>query len=806
MNVDGRIRVAAGIASIAGPLLLLVSLGAVLIRPEEAVERELAPMAKDLDKRIAAGADVVLLGNSKVGTDLDPDAIAELFPTPVRVVPMHVKGTGMPVWYTVLRERVYAGGHQPRLVVVYATALMMAQTSLPTASQRLQLDQQIGAPDPVLDQKVRGEAFADPRIQSALRRRAAWRQELTDGIRDLAIGLTLAASGEGGVRERGGTLAAPALSRVFDGDANQRPVLRRVVPVVESEVADADGSVRLHDTLIPDLVALAQANGAQVLLIRAPMPESQREDDTVPAALEDELIAWLASVGAGYLDLRDANLAAKHYGGVHLSRAGRAQFAPQLSAAMKAVGVGAARLVPAAMPARRVPLTGVRIGTPPALPELALRDLPPPCVWLAPLRGLTGLSDAWLVEANLGEISPLRVLQDGVPLTSHGLVGGQTCEGSSSVGLTGVRISPTDPEAPTRSSFTLGLDPAVPLRGGTGGEAWWVYPGTELTVTVPAGTVTGPRRLRVQAVPAEGGSGGEVEIEGGAAVPLRAVGATMEAVASGPATPDAWSFTVRSPADGPWLVLRRVVTGTDSEPIRLVGPPDAPVTVDLTRDATYAAPPPELAQPEGAPAPTRTADLYAWNIRHLGVPSQTEVFDLAGVGCSPLELLSGGEPVRGQLGRDRKPLSRLLHSGDTAKISVPTGEVPTVGQYALRLDPTRKCAESLWLYPGDELRLQATPAQLAALSAGATTLEIGVNAFRGTGTLHLRFEAEGAATIERAIPLSSLPMAPISLDGAVRPEAASAVLTLRLESPDAYALLTSVLLAEPVRPTLGAGQ
>ena len=798
------VRVVAALAAVVGPLLVVVSLAAVLTRPEDAVERALAPAAKELDKRIAHGADVVLLGNSKVGTDLDPDTIAELFATPARVVPMHVKGTGMPVWYTVLRERVYAGGHAPRLVVVYATALMMAQTSLPTAAQRAQLDQQVGAPDPVLDHKVRGEAFADPRIQVALRRRGAWRQALTDGIRDLGVGLALAPAGEGGARERGRAYAAPALARVFDGDANQRAPQRRVVPVVEAEVADADGAVRLHDTLIPDLVALAYAHGAQVLFVRSPMPDGRREEDTVPAAFEDELIAWLASVGAGYVDLRDADLAASHYGGVHLSRAGRARLAPQLNAALRSVGVGTGRLVPAAPPARRVALTGVRAGTPPALPALELRDLPPPCVWQAPVRGLAGLSDAWLVEADLGEVSPVRVLQDGRPLTPHARVGGQACEGTTDFGLGGVRISPTDPDAATRDTFTLELDPAVPMRGGTGGEAWWVYPGTELTVTVPAGTVTGARRLRVQAIATEGGTGGELSILGGEAAPLRAVGSTVEAVVTAPATAGEWTFTVRSPVGGPWLVLRRVVTGTEAEPVRLIGPPDVAVTVDLTRDATFAAPPPGLVSPEAAPTPTRTADLYAWNVAHLGVPSLPEVFDQAGMGCSPLELLAGGTPAREQLGDDRKPLARLLHAGDVARISVRPGDVPVAGQYALRLEPTRRCKESLWLYPGDEVRLQATPAQLAALAGGATTLELGANAFRGTGTLHLRLEADGVAPIEQAVPLSSLPLGPIVLDGVVGPDAASAVLTLRLESDDAYVLLTSGVLAEPVRPALGA--
>lgn len=801
-----RRTLAAGFA-ILGPLAVVGAVTWALLLPEAPEEQVLGAGARRLEERIRGGADVVILGNSKVGSDLDPDAIGSLFPGEARVVPMHVKGTGMPVWYSVLRERVVANDVEPRLVIVYGTLMMMAQSKLPTAAQRAQLAEQATSPDPVLDTKVYGAAFADPRAQLALRRRGEWQRALTDGARDLAVGLFAAPPGEGSLFARGRATALPALAEVFDGDAKQRGTVRRVIPVVDAEVADASEANGVGQTLIPDLVALAYAHGAQVLFVRCPLPPDQASADTVPAELEADIYAWLEAAGAGWVDLRDAPLAPGLYGGVHLSRAGRAAFTPTVLAALSAVGVGTDRLVPAEPPRPRVPVEAVREGALPVLPELAVRKMPRPCTRQARFEAFLPLSDSQLREAGFGEVSPVQVFQDEQALTPHARRSSEPCAGNSTFADKFLRISPTSEAAGDAATFRAALIPEVPARSALGEEIWWVYPGTAVRVTVPAGAVAGPRRLRVvAAAPLPGSSSASVQLDGAAPVAFVPAGKTVEAIVEGPAAAGDWSFTVRSPAAGPWLLLRRVVTGAAEAPIFLVGGADTPVMVDLLREVAFAAPPPPLPTPEGAPVASRTAGLFTWDVRDLHVPSFGESFEAAGMGCTPVEVLAGGELLAARRGEDGKPLVRVTHPGGTLKFGVGEGGAMPAEPLSLRLAEDRRCRdEGRWLYPGDVATFTVSVDALGAFARGATQLGFGATAFPSTanGGLTIRVARGERVVLEENVALSSFPIPSLSLPEPILAGEGPVTVTLTLDDPDAYVLLTSAALTEPARLPLG---
>ncbi len=784
-------------AAILAPVALLGALGAALTRPDPPSGSTLGVVAQSLARRIEGGADVVLLGNSKVGSDLDPAAIARLFPGGANVVPMNANGTGMPVWYTTLHDRVYADGHRPRLVIVYGSLVIMAQAKLQNAGQEAQLAAHVSAPIAVLDQKVYGAAFSDARVQRALRRRGEWRTGLTDGIRDAAVGLFL-----------GQADPVPALAAVFDNDANQKVSTRRVTPYVEPDDAEAAGGQHLADTLIPDLVELAYAHGAQVLFVRCPLPAERQGNDLVPVALEGEILAYLSGAGAGYLDLRDADLSTADYGGVHLSKAGRARFTPQLVAALKGVGVGSGELAPAELLEERVPLVATREGAPPTFPPLTPKPLPAACAWQSRVRGFEPLSDGRLTAAGFGAVSPLRVLQDTRPLQPHAAVGGAGCTASSYFVDAQMRFSPTETAAIGGASFTLDLNPDVPLHGPHGEEAWWVAPGTTLKLIVPAGVLTGARRVRVQAaMPLAGEASATVWLDGGRPTTLAPVGAAVEAIVAGPATAASWTLSVASPADGPWLLLQRVVTGTHRNPIFLIGYVDVPARVDLTGAPEFSSPPPVLVPPAAGLVSLGKTGRWSWALGPLGVPGFGEVYEASGTGCTPLEVLHNGVPTAETLGADRRPLIKVSYTGQKLRLQLPDATRPAPGAFTLRLSPTRRCEDKgLWLYPGDEVRLPVGVEGLGVLSQAADTLELGATRFPvgASGTLHASLAAGGTEVWSGSFALDSLPLPQAVLPTPIGPDVLEAVLTLRNEG-GAYVLLTTASLVQPALPALGAG-
>ncbi len=782
-------------AALLAPLALLGALGAALTRPDPPSATTLGVVAQSLERRIEGGADVVLLGNSKVGSDLDPAAIAKLFPGGADVVPMNANGTGMPVWYTTLHDRVYANGHRPKLVIVYGSLVIMAQAKLQNAGQEAQLAAHVSAPIPVLDQKVYGATFADARVQRALRRRGEWRTSLTDGIRDAAVGLVL-----------GRDDAVPALAAIFDNDADQKLSTRRITPYVEPDDSEAAGGQHLADTLIPDLVELAYTHGAQVLFVRCPLPAARQGNDSVPVELEAEILAYLSAAGAGYLDLRDADLSTADYGGVHLSKAGRGRFTPQLVAALKGVGVGSGELAPAEILEERVAIVATREGTPPTFPPLTPKPLPAACAWQSRVRGLEPLSDGRLSAAGYGAVSPLRVLQDARPLAPHAAVGGAGCTASSYFVDAQMRFSPTETAAIGDAEFTLDLNPELPLFGPHGEEAWWVAPGTTVRLTVPAGIVTGARRVRVQAVtPIVGDAAAEVWLDEGRPAPLVATGAAVEAALRGPATAESWSLSVHSPSAGPWLLVRRVVTGSQKEPIFLIGDVDVPVRVDLGDAPAFSSPPPSLPAPAPALEPLGSVGRWGWELGSLAVPGVGEVYEAAGTGCTPLEVLHHGVPTGDTLGADRRPLVKVSYTGQRLRLQLPDAARPSPDAFTLRLSPTRRCEDKgLWLYPGDEVRLPVGADALGVLSAGADTLELGatrIGAGPG-GTLHAALVADGAEVWTGSFAMDSLPIARQTLPTPIGPGASDVVLTLRNDGA-AYVLLTAAALVEPARPALG---
>lgn len=789
------------VAAILGPILLLAVALAVLARPADDAG-VVGPGGKVLDDIVADAGhiDVALLGNSKAGTDLDPPKIAALFPDAPSVVTLRVNGTGMPVWYAVLAHRVYDHGQSPRLVIVYGTLAMMLQVDLPSEEQRRVLGEQLAQPDPVLDAKVFGKTWSDPRLQRALNRRTDLRHTLTDGWRNLVVGALLAPPGPGTVPERGRAYAEAALGKVFGVDVAQDLDRTRVGPIVERDT-DAPARVlgSVDETLLPDFLALAQAHGAKVVFVRAPLGTAKRHTDVVDPALRDATIRLLGEHGAAWIDLTEADLPDNTFGdGAHMSRAGRQRFTPLLLDALRAVGVGSDALTAAQAPVEHAPLRATRTGTPPTLPAADPKRGKAPCDWVTFVNGLAGISDTALKAAGYGEVSPLLLFEDGAPLPAHAPVKDYTqrCGGASYHYQNVVKFAPTGgaPESVADHHYTLGLSPDVPLVGGAFAKAWWVYPGT--TLTLEAGEPLHGEVVVGGYAAVPGVSPATVTV-GGVTQALAEAGAELEATVPGAGT----SVVVASPADGPWLLVRRVSADGDY----LVGKAASAARVSfLSVVPTFAGPPPAAPVPDGPPkeaAWKKGSWLYFFT--GTDVPALDEAFSAAGAQCTPMRVTVDGQPVESTFGPDGKtPVTKATWAAGHLTLVNADGSDPRQNghTYAFRLEPERLCTrQGRWVYPGDVETWHLDADALGALRVAAGSLQLTGAAFpqgKGRGTLRAQLRAGGAVVAEATWPLADWTNATLPLPTPLPRDAQDVELVLSTAPGDSYVLVSSAELVE----------
>ncbi|MDP2308988.1 MAG: hypothetical protein Q8P18_23395, partial [Pseudomonadota bacterium] len=717
-------------------------------------------------------------GNSKVGSDLDLPALATAIGAdPARVVAMNLDGTNAPIWYAVLKRRVYDQGHTPKLVVVYCTLGMMVQVELLSQSLEAQLARQLGTPDPVIDHKVFGQEKVNATWQRVLTRRTEAHSALLDGLRDGLVGLAFAPRGEaagrdGTLLERGAAVAHPALGRVFGTDAMTSGERVRAVPVVEQEEeARAGAGPRDADaTLIPDLIELAKSHGSEIVFVRSPMGSLKRDHDVVPRDLEQSVIARMADMGAAWVDLSASGPPDSGYGdGSHMNRSGRDRFMPKFIAALRAVGVGTGGpLEPAAATPSRPPPTVTRLGTPPTIPSKKPVRGRHPCDYHISLPTMAPVADNVLADARLGLISPLVLYEDGRRLAPH--VPAQDvsdgCIGSSTHWNGVMRFSPSssdsrtegapDPSVALARTYEVRYDPAAPLVGGRGEEAWWVYPGTTLRFTFAEGTAEGGLAAQVSALPVIPGTGvATMSIANGAELPFTEEGARFTAAGRADGT-GGFTLDVRSPEDGPTLLLDRLALQVDEAPWYVIGTEPRDTMVDLlAQTVTYTAPPRPLAAPTAPPVRAAwNKDIWVFPVGALGVPPMEEAAKV-GAACSVLRLSIDGLPAESQAdgAPPNTPLARVTHSKDRLLVRFANDSAASGSVFAYSIDPARRCrGPARWLSPGDEAVFALPAIALADLRTAATALRLTGGAFPAAEADEVRVRVtSGAAPGERIL-------------------------------------------------------
>ena len=661
-------------------------------------ERSLSPEAVLNDATLAkASPGIVIVGNSKSRSDVDGGALKKALGYDKNVSTLLVAGSSAPAWYAMLEHRVFGNGHKPELVIVYGQLSALLRSEVATAGERAGVEGQMSGESAVLAEKVLG---AGASIGRARRNATAAHDALLSGVRDVAVGLFAAPPSPDGVMAAGAATAGPALEKMFGSNAKFRTTgAAQVMPVAAAERtshAMSASAAPVEASLVPDLIDLAEKNGARILFVRAPMPAGTRYLDTLSPETESAVFTLINQRKASYIDLQNTPLPGGAWRDhLHLAQPGRVVLTDALIAAMKASnildgGVAAAR--PVLLPERIA-----RVGAGPTLPTP--RFVPTPnraCGVQAGLPDLAFLSDDALNGAGFGKSSPLTVTDAaGGPLTPRSPAKdlGAACIGEWQHRKFGAVVAP---RVAGGDGLGIALTEATSVTDHRGNPVWWVYPGTatEWAYAEPWGEPTLTVRITARAAK---GAGATLRV-GDTEVPLQAAGRVLTATLERPAIPGPWAVSVAADADT-WLVIDELVLGDQ----RLVGEP--PVTLTpLTRQRDPGAePPPVKLGAVGSDGALTT----------LAVPGLAHIDDATlrarvEFPCSPLQVAAESAPdtwlTEGHLTDKmlRQPSRRGFgHFGDTLLLA-PPGDTMPAGPYRVRLDPKRKCNTAAWLYPEEE--------------------------------------------------------------------------------------------------------
>ncbi len=396
-----------------------------------------SPLARELRARAATGADVVVLGNSKVATDLDLDQVrAAIGATAPTMVGLGVNGTQAPVWYAVASQHVVGTGHKPKAYLVYGPLQAALTTTLPHAGGRAALALHL-------------DASAPPNL----------------------------------ARVFGAPLTSALLSSYTRGVGNACDTARVALP----ELARSVAPLPVEQSFLADLVRLATAQGARLVFVRQPFGVSQAGDDVVSAADEAAARALVLGAKGGWLDLRAELSDERWYGdGTHMNAAGRHATSRLLGQRLAALGdwIGRAPRSPAVAPAPPMPAWSAP-PTPPTVSFAQAGD----CLATTTLPAeLAVVAPAALAAAGFAGASPLVPRFFAAALTEAKPGASAPCAHNWSVqdGLLGVSVA-----AAKQRGVKLTLLEAAGAVGDAGLQGWWVGPGAVLDVGAGAGRLEG---------------------------------------------------------------------------------------------------------------------------------------------------------------------------------------------------------------------------------------------------------------------------------------------------------------------------
>jgi len=191
-------RVLALLLALAGPAVVFGGFYQLLMSWEDADDANAARNAgrilnsRVIDQGVVAAMEamlerrqpeVLILGPSYANTDVKPELIAARLGIPrEKVLLLSVPNSVGAHWYAVLKNRVFANGHEPKLVVVVSGLQSMLLNSPLTESSFVNLGVHLSdAPDAEIQKRVK--RTADMRMAHLREQRGKMRESVFDALR-----------------------------------------------------------------------------------------------------------------------------------------------------------------------------------------------------------------------------------------------------------------------------------------------------------------------------------------------------------------------------------------------------------------------------------------------------------------------------------------------------------------------------------------------------------------------------------------------------------------------------------------------
>jgi hypothetical protein len=341
-----------------------------------------------------------------------------------------------------------------------------------------------------------------------------------------------------------------------------------------------------------------------------------------------------------------------------------------------------------------------------------------------------------------------------------------------------------------------------------------VYPGTSLVLAFPEGWKTEEAdpsfALELEAIALaapESAGRPTMRVDGAGDAPMTGEGLHRSAKLALTPPTGAWTLRVEAPADGGWLLLRRLRIGNAADARVIFGEDGASSVPALAAGTTYAAPPPEL--PALPPFEAHEGSVARADLSGLGVPDTDALWKVGSVaGCSPLRVSEDGTLLPSPVVRLQDVIAKAKGAyaqvGSALYALGADGSSPAMNgrRYAAALEPTRACRGLRWVYPGDVATIQLPALALARLHAPATSLELGGAAVVPEGQspeARLVVRIGDEVRLDTTFPLDTLAAKPPSW--AFDPPLPRGPAPLRVEISTAadapYLLLSSVALTAP---------
>jgi hypothetical protein len=720
--------------SLIGPALVLGLAGEELTREEawnpDAEVQKLDELAEK------APLDVVVVGPSIARANFDATYLKKVLGKDYsRSMLLQEPASTAGVWYTMLKERVYAHNQHPRLVVMVPTLTSLLTNDVSGRALEGLRRHRAEPDDRVLEKSFGGSGPA------LLRRATENRGRIHDppllSLRTL-LARFLFSPGDEGIDAR---VDAAGLA-VFGSQHEEEA--QRVLPGVEQHHRAGPRLVeQIEDSYLSDIATLVQENGGQLLIVISPVVQQKSWHHQVGLELEQALITELNRLNIGFIDMRGEMDSRSFRDGLHMTREGQGELSEKVAQRLLDAGILEGRLPQGVLPLRTDRVQ--RLG------ELPPLELPPPSPLSDPCESSQPLPSAlsFLFPAALNRVgaqltAPLRVLEDGAALERETSRSSKesTCNGTYKFVPDGLRVRHRTPGAVASVSWNTEL----PFREGEGPHQYWGFPETSLRWDFSTRwAVSGSYTVEVSVLPVQPAAGARLRV-GDQEQVLRPQEDRL--VAQLPVDPQGpWSIELLA-TEGYWVLrsLRLV-----QEPFSMVLVEEAkPRTTDLFAGA--------LVQVEGeVPVLQTTQPQRRGALSYVEIPWKNEV------GCSPLRVLEGGVP----LPRDTRNLfqaanprgTEVQHVGNRLYFSA-----TQQGATTMDFDPDRHCwakataksPERYWLYPGNRMEGPITGEMRGKLAGAMKRVELQVAANQplpAGAALQFTLLQEGKVLFDASVPI-----------------------------------------------------